>query len=612
MVKRRVRSRPQGAIGEQENFSQTDVLENLGDLQNIAALLQDEQGLNPEQELSGTAQPLEEEQTLDVPRTPANPDLYGDYGQPMPEGVELLANLDQGDGQEESRGVLGSIYDYFSPTKRQEMSEQNAQLFEKPRQDAGYYQGYDPQADVEPEPKKGILRSIWDAGKVSEEDKKRLFEDNARRDQAREQGLTLEDFDQQQSAMQQQYNDSIREAIQNPYSKSVYGATDTVLNSPELSAQVEKIGVEMTPEIEEMTKQMELAISDMSDQEIVAQGEWDDQIADIRSRIESNQATDKDKFFIGLALIMPLIVGGLFGAEAGLGALAGGAGGLSEQFSEREKGIREDEKSLSDLTKLKGESKLKQQKLEIEKAKIPGEVKKLIGEGPLAHLKGMNLVTYTDAEGNKVEGVEMKPGLVAKLEFLDDKEAKKDMRSQAEEINQTRSGVNKLADNARRIVEISQQIDDPGFFTNVFQGWAKGKKPSIVAKFGKDIMVDGRKVNSAVVLTQVLEDTLEARRNVQKIKNFGPQLFEHFERILTNPYGQFTTPQDLIDQTMRLYTDTRDQFLDDVERRGFLKDPVLGDFREKDSKMFDSLNRQEDYSDASRLKKSLKTEEANG
>lgn len=597
MVKRRVRSRPQQAIGEQDNFSQTDVLENLGDLQNIAALLQDEQGLNSEPELSGTAQEIQEQQQLDVPRTPANPDLYGDYGQPMPEGVELLANLAQGDDKEDqSRGVLGSIYDYFSPTKRQEISQQNAQLFEKPRQDASYYQGYDPQADVEPEPSKGILRSIWDAGKVTEEDKQRLNEDNTRRNQAREQGLTLEGFDQQQAEQQERWKSSMEEALQNPYSTSVYGATDAVLNSPELSAQVEKIGVEMTPEMEEMTKQMELAISNMSDREIKAQGEWDDQIAGIRSRIESNQATDNDKFFIGLALIMPLIVGGLFGAEAGLGALAGGAGGLSEQFGKREKGIREDEKSLSDLTKLKGESKLNQQKLEIEKAKIPGEVRKLIGEGPLAHLKGMNLVSYTDAEGNKVEGVEMKPGLVAKLEFLDDKEAKKDMRIQAEEINQTRSAVNKLADNSRRIIEIAQQINDPGFFANVFQGWAKGKKPSIVAKFGEDIMLDGRKVNSAVALTQILEDTLEARRNVQKIKNFGPQLFEHFERILTNPYGQLTTPQDLIDQTTRLYIDTRDQFLDDVERRGFLKNPVLDDFREKDSKMFKSLNRDENKS----------------
>jgi hypothetical protein len=205
----------------------------------------------------------------------------------------------------------------------------------------------------------------------------------------------------------------------------------------------------------------------------------------------------------------------------------------------------------------------------------------------------MELVTLTNENGEQAQGVKLKPGLIASVEFLNDKDALKEMRKEATELNQNRTAVNKLGNSARRVIDIAKQMEDPGVLTKIFQGWAKGKKPSIVAQFGEDIILDGRKVNSAVALTQVLEDMLEARRNVQKIKNFGPQLFEHFERILTNPVGEFNTPQDLIDQTLRLYTDTRDQFLDEVEQRGFLKEGVLDDFYGKDKAMFDLLNKKE-------------------
>ena len=126
------------------------------------------------------------------------------------------------------------------------------------------------------------------------------------------------------------------------------------------------------------------------------------------------------------------------------------------------------------------------------------------------------------------------------------------------------------------------------------------------------IEVDGRKVNSAVALAQVLEDTMEARRKVQGIRNFGPQLFEHFERIMTNPYGHFTNVKDLQNQVLTLYTDTRDQFLNDAENRGFLREPLLDDFYKDDVKMYDSLNRKEDWKEGMDIKKEVMMDDING
>lgn len=482
---------------------------------------------------------------------------------------------------QEERGMMGTAYDYtlgpvfqalsdyVNPQKRKEVSEGNA----------------------------------------------KLFEDNKLREEAQQQNMSLEEYKKKQADEygqdQETWQNQISEAAEQPYTKTVYGATDAVLNHPPLREEVESIVGPIDEQTAEMTRIMETALSDKNDEELKAQGTWNKQVEEVRERLDNNKATDNDKYLIGLALIMPLIVAGIFGKEAALGALGGGAEGMMKVYQNREKRIREDEDKITDLTKLIRDSELKQQDLEIEKAKIPSAVKKAVGESPKAHLEGRQMIRYTDPEGNVVEGVRLKPGIVAKEEFLADKEDLKEMRKEAQEVNVNRENVKKLGNNARRVVDIAMQIGDEGTFQKIFQSWAKGKKPSVVAKFGKEIELDGRKVNSAVALTQTLEDMLEARRNIQKIKNFGPQLFEHFERILTNPYGEFTTPQDLIDQTLRIYTDSRDQFLDSADMRGFLREPLLDDFYQDDVKMFDRLNRKEDRGEAQGLKKQLMAEEAN-
>jgi len=483
--------------------------------------------------------------------------------------------------QTEERGMMGTAYDYTLGPVFQALSDY-----------------------VNPQKRK-----------ESAESNAKLFEDNRLRQEAQQQNMSLDEYKQKQADEygqdQDNWQSQISEAAEQPYTKTVYGATDAVLNHPPLREEIETIVGPIDDQTAQMTKDMEVALSEMNEEELKAQGIWNQQIDDIRQRLDNNQANDNDKYLIGLALLMPLLVAGIFGKEAALGALGGGAQGMMKVYEGREKRMREDEDKLTDLTKLVRGSELKQKELDIEKAKVPGVVKKAVGESPKAHLEGRQMIKYTDPEGNVVEGVRLKPGIVAKEEFLTDKEDLKEMRKEAQEVNVNRENVKKLGNNARRVVDIAMQIDDPGTFQKIFQSWAKGKKPSVVAKFGKDIELDGRKVNSAVALTQTLEDMLEARRNIQKIKNFGPQLFEHFERILTNPYGEFTTPQDLIDQTLRLYTDSRDQFLDSADMRGFLREPLLDDFYQEDVKMFDRLNRKEDRGEAQGLKKQLMAEEAN-
>lgn len=599
MAKRRVKSNP---YAPETNVNQADLLTSLGGLANVSDLLLDEQGISGDNPLKGTSQQEYDQQDVRFPNVPVLPyqqDVEEDLeGENIPEGLALLGDLAGAEAEEDALDAVSETdpYNYL----KDDPFQKNARAFGIPRlrEDAFLKEG---------EERSGygtdILNAISDYFNPEEREKQsELNKEMVQKAQ--------KSYDQQgieEAPIQQQ---QIDEAVKNPYTKVVYGATDTVFNSPQLREEVERIGIPINPEVQRLTKDMEAALSEMDERELKAQGGWNQQVKEIRERIDSNKASQMDKYAIGLALLMPLVVGGIFGLEAGVGTLAGTAKALSGGMQDIQKGIKEDEKTLANLNKEISASEEKRQKIGLEKLKIPETVNKITGDSPYSHLQGMNLITYTDPEGNQVQGVRFKPGIVADIEFLEDKDAKKEMRKEAQEVNKNRSAVNKLGDNARKIVEIASQMDDQNMLSNIFQNWALGKKPSLVAKFGKEITLDGRKVNSAVALTQLLEDTMEQRRQVQKIKNFGPQLFEHFARILTNPYGEFTSPQDLIDQVLRLYTDTRDQFLDASERSGFLRQPLIEDFYDKDRNMYERLNLKEDLGESNKLLKKLMVEDA--
>lgn len=632
MAKKRVKSIDQGN-------DQIDPVKFLESLNVLAG--EDQEEAVPD--FSGTANNEQVQETVDFPQVPNNPELLAQESQQeLPQGLELLSEVagleaeeDIIDAPPESQQMMKKS---FSPPELFPEQQQQQAPFTPPElyqpQDGqdemqglppgleflADYQGLENQEDAtdsapeinplepkETENEKSLWESLgatnaWNPFNQGEREKQtknleRIREDVDLKPLADEQGVSVDEYRRRNSEQykqdQQRMSAEVAKALQEPYSTAVYGATDQVMNSPELMSEAERIGIEITPEQKEYAEKMELALSDQTDEELKTLGLYDDQVKGIRDRIDSNQVTDNDKYIAGLALIMPLIIGGLFGSEAAIGALKGSADAMMKIYDKRDKDIRADEEKLKELTKLQGESRRNLSELELKKLQIPSQAKKMVGASPYEHLKGMKKVKFTDEDGNEQEGVEFSPGVVAKMDYLDDKEAKTAMRKKGEEVNKNRDAINKLGDNSRKIVEIASQIPDSGFLSKIFQVWSKGKSPTLVKQFGTDIMVDGRKVNSAVALTQALEDTLEARRNVMKIKNFGPQLFEHFERILTNPYANFTSPEDLTNQTITLYTDSRDQFLNSVENQGFIKEAMVDDFYGKDLQMYNLLNQKQ-------------------
>jgi len=436
------------------------------------------------------------------------------------------------------------------------------------------------------EPAESVKKGLKSAGDYITSDFREAFKTTE--DRAQEQ------LAQQQTQEERQLNigQEIQQSVEEPWEHAVWGATDMVAQSPEARNELKRLGFDISDEELNAIGNAEASISNLTDLELQAQNAWNDDIAGLRQRIEENIATDRDKYLIGLALLMPLILGITLGPEAGLGALSGGMKGYADVLSQRDKNIREDEKTISELTKLKRGSQIETEKLKLQSLEIPSKVKKAMGDHPQSHLEGYKGMWRTNPETGEKEiaKVELAPGLLADADYIPDKETRNKKIEEAKSLNDEREDVQKLQKSTNRIAQIVTQIDEPGWMTKFFNNWTLDSKRDLKPLFGKTIMLDGKKVNAAVILAKEIQEMVDNRRRAMKIRGLGPQVVAHTEELFTDPLGHFTNPEDLMDQVSQMYTDSRDLLAENARRKGFDKDHLLDDFRENDRNLWQYLN----------------------
>ena len=326
---------------------------------------------------------------------------------------------------EQSAGLAGALMDYINPTKNQQMTEYNKDLITKAQ-----------------------LRS---QGKIPDEV---LAEKHAK------------------------YQEEVKKAMENPMQVGAYGAAEEVANNPILQAEFQKYtGINYDEHVASEVSRYEEAMSGIEDQFNGLHSQLSDQAEQIKQRIQNNQSTDADKYYIGLALLMPLIIGGFFGKEAALGALGGGAKGITDVLAGRQKGIKEDEASLMDINKQQVGIQEKLGNLGLEKAKLEPFIRKNLPENSLAHLIGMDKIEYTDPEtGRPEEAYEILPGFVAKGKYVNTEKGRERMEKAASELSETKTYVNQVNDLTSNVMEILSQVKDKPF-------WKKAHIPSLTALF---------------------------------------------------------------------------------------------------------------------------------
>jgi len=448
---------------------------------------------------------------------------------------------------ESSPGVWGAISDYFSPTKREEMSKYNNEMMQQ--------------------------------------------------SQMKAQGITPES----QAAQQKLDQEAMNQAQMNPWQVSAYGATDEFANKPELVRDFEEYtGINFTPQVEEITKKYEEVLSNIDKGLLADSDEYDEQAKRIKERILQNEATDMDKYYIGMALLMPLILGGIFGKEAGLGALGGASKGIAEVFGKRMENTRKDEASLSDILKQKSTTALKRGELQIERMKIPSEVQKLLPKDEFEDLKGMNIVSFKDPETGEIVafGPEVMPDLYANLQYANTAEKRKALGEKASKLEEEKSALERANQATSDVINAALQLKQPGIFSQIL-AYAlsedkNGALKKIVRQNAPQIFVDGRMQNSSVYIDSKIEQMKDAYRRNEQMRAFTNTVANHIGNMASNPQYEGLRPEDLIDQMLILRDRGQAFFVDRAAGQGFLKEPLENKFGQLNRKLYKGLNTSEE------------------
>ena len=421
---------------------------------------------------------------------------------------------------------------------------------------------------------------------------------------------------QQQAQQKELDQNQINEAQKNPWQIAAYGATDAFANSPELVSEFENYtGIGFDKQNEEMTKKYEKVLSDLEKGNVANDAAYDDQEKRIKERILSNQSNEADKYFIGLALLMPLILGGMFGKEAGLGALAGGAKGFADVLGQRQKDIRSDEESLSDIYKQRSLNQAKKGELEIEKLKIPAEVKKNLPKDEYEDLKGMKIYTFKDPKTGEVigGGPEVLPDLYLDLQYGNTAKKREGIQKEAETLSQEKAALERANQAGYNIIKAASQLPDSKITGKILSyalsDDSNGALKKAVKQAAPDIVVDGRKVNSAVYLDSQIELMKDAYRRNEGMKAFTNTVAAHIGNMVDNPQYTGLEPKDLVDQVLLLRDRAQNFFVDKAASQGFLRAPLENKFGKMNKEIYKGLNRKEEKNQLARDKKLMNQSE---
>jgi hypothetical protein len=391
-------------------------------------------------------------------------------------------------------------------------------------------------------------------------------------------------------------------ALENPTTTAVYGASDIVANQPALQKEFKTItGMDFTNQIAQQTQEYEKVLQDMQDNYNNEGNGYNEQEKRIQERILSNQATDQDKYYIGLAVLLPLIAGAFFGKEAALGALSGTAEGFAKMMGNRQKDTMENEKLLANIGVNKGDLALKQSELDLKRLEMPSKIQKNLPDDPNEHLIGKKEIPWVDSEGQPTTAVRIKPGLVVPREYVKDKEELKEMRKQADEISSAINPTKEINKLTGDIINIAGKLEDKNIVGQALGAYLSGKDPGLATQIGEQIEYEGRMVNSYVVLEHKLKLLVDAYRQAKGMRALTSSVQEHIDGLFRNPSASFQSPQDTIDQMIYTRDLAQNRLLNSVKSSGFIPEFVIEELQPEVKAVYNALNTREGEKESSEL-----------
>lgn len=384
----------------------------------------------------------------------------------------------------------------------------------------------------------------------------------------------------------------IDQAMQNPMQFSAYGATEELAKSPALQAEFQRItGMNFEPQVQEAVRRMETVMNAIENNMQGYINQLDPISQEIAERIRTNQTTDQDNYLIGLALLMPLIVGGFFGAEAGVGTLAGSSAGLAQALGNKQKGLRADEALLSDINRQQMQNQEKLGNLQIQRSMLEPKIRESLPADPRSHLVGLEEAKWVDpVSGKEVSGVKLRPGLVAPSEKVATPAGLKRAEDEAEKLAEQKTHVDRINDIAKNIIDITSQLKDSNFAWKAARAALSSGDTSMIEQVGDTVILNGRRVNAAVALQQQLALLMESHAREEKLGQLDKAAQEHSKKLISNPQTSLLSPQESINQILELQRVTQNNYLNNVYNHGFYRDFALKEMDKQTRPMFDKFN----------------------
>lgn len=406
-----------------------------------------------------------------------------------------------------------------------------------------------------------------------------------------------------------EHAEKVRQAMENPMQFSAYGSAEEVANHPALQAEFKQVtGIDYEPQLQHQISEYESAMEGV---EAALNGEnvqLDERSEVIMQRILNNQTNDMDKYFIGLSLLMPLIVGGFFGKQAGLGALGGAAQGIADVYGNRQKNMRSDEESLLDINKQKSQNLEKLAGMKLERTKLEPTLRKNLPEQPNKHLQGVRMKEWVDPETQEVKkGYEMKPGLVLEPQYAENERRFNEMGKITQELVEEKNSVQKINNLTSEIIEIANQLQTEGeksAFTKGLIEIFENKSPSSISQLTQNVMLNGKKVNSGLALKQRLA-ALVREYGENKKSGQNTALLRHSQSMFDNPATTFTSAENSIDQMATVRDAAQQGYLENAVNNGFYPEFIISELQKENKKLYSKMNKFEEKKEVNELKNKL-------
>lgn len=349
MARRRVKSQTLKPTGQLQNFSQADVLRNLGDLANVATLLEGEQGLDDVPDIRGTAQDFSVPENVRFPTIPTEQEVFQEQ-EGIPQGIELLANLAAAEAKEDELDVHRETEPHFSLPQtgkgdlqdplefiRLRIKEDPSLAEHLPQETAALLEQTEPQPEKafipsqEEEPDTGVLQAISDYFSPQKIEEQRTQNEGLIR-QARGQEAPTP-IDQaippavQESIERGPIESISEEDVPTEGLAPVPGSIERVEADPKLQQTVKNLlnlkEGDVPKEAWEHAKMMEnvLTKEEQNLNELERQ---------YRSKLQRGDLSTFDKVALGMAIAVPVLIGLTYGKDAFFSSAGGALKGFGE------------------------------------------------------------------------------------------------------------------------------------------------------------------------------------------------------------------------------------------------------------------------------------------